>query len=42
MYIYKAVSISVNVVIYYFIYHGKNITYLFGVQYIICIFVYRK
>lgn len=42
MCIYKAIYISINTVIYYFIYYSKNVTYLFGIQYIICIFVYRK
>lgn len=42
MCIYKAVYVLINTVIYHFIYYGKNVTYLFGVQYIICIFVYRK
>lgn len=38
----KVVYIFINTVIYHFIYHSKNITYLFGIQYFICIFVVQK
>lgn len=42
MCIYKAIYISINTVIYYFIYCSKKVTYLFGIQHIICIFVVQK
>lgn len=38
----EAVYTSIYIVIYYFICWSKNITYLFGIQYIICIFVIQK
>lgn len=42
MCIYTASYASVNIVIYYFIYYSKNITYFFGNQNIIRIFVVQK
>lgn len=42
MCIYKAIYISINTVIYYFIYYSKNTTYFFGNQNIIRIFVVQK
>lgn len=42
MCIYTASYVSVNIVIYYFIYYSKNITYLFDIQNIIRIFVVQK
>lgn len=38
----EVVYIFIYIVIYYFIYWSKYITYLFGIQYIICIFVIQK
>lgn len=38
----EVVYIFIYIVIYHFIYWSKNITYLFGIQCIICIFVIQK
>lgn len=42
MCIYTASYVSVKIVIYNFIYHSKNVTYFFGNQNIIRIFVVQK